>query len=1217
MSTKFTEYKALDLPKVAETILNYWQENNIFEKSVSTREGHQPFVFFEGPPSANGLPGVHHVLARAIKDIFPRYKTMKGFQVKRKAGWDTHGLPIELGVEKELGITKEDIGKTISVEDYNAACRKAVMRYTDVWNDLTQKMGYWVDMDDPYITYEPKYMESVWWLLKQIYNKSLLYKGYTIQPYSPKAGTGLSSHELNQPGTYQDVTDTTVVAQFKANEASLPDFLQNEGTIHFLAWTTTPWTLPSNTALTVGPKIDYVLVETFNQYTFEPIKVVLAKKLVSYQFDKKTFFEVPDKTDFSLFNKTVKENEGLDAEDRLSLIIGRKITNPDWENIWQIFVNKKKLSDLEKLNILKELGYKFDEKDIVLINNSDVQHVKRKFPFKIISEFKGSDLVGITYEQLLPYALPNDNPENAFRVISGDFVTTEDGTGIVHTAPTFGADDALVAKQASPEVPPMLVKDENGNLVPLVDLQGKFRPEMGEYAGKYVKNEYYADGEAPERSVDVELAIKLKEENKAFKVEKYKHSYPNCWRTDKPILYYPLDSWFIKVTDVKERMFELNETINWKPKATGTGRFGNWLANANDWNLSRSRYWGIPLPIWRTEDGKEEICIGSVEELKQEMAKAVSAGVLSKAIFEDFEVGSNSEENYAKIDLHKNIVDEIVLVSESGKPMKRESDLIDVWFDSGSMPYAQWHYPFENKEKIDGCHSERSEESHRGTSFPADFIAEGVDQTRGWFYTLHAIATMVFDSVAYKNVVSNGLVLDKNGQKMSKRLGNAVDPFETLSTYGADATRWYMISNANPWDNLKFDLEGIEEVKRKFFGTLYNTYSFFALYSNLDNFNYSEDEIPLAERPEIDRWILSELHTLIKKVDEYYADYEPTKAARVISDFTQDHLSNWYVRLSRRRFWKGDYQADKISAYQTLYTCMITIAKLGAPIAPFFMDKLYMDLNSVTNKESFESIHLGEFPVFDASYVDASLERKMESAQTISSLVLSLRAKEKIKVRQPLQKIMIPVNSLQQKEEILAVSDLIKHEVNIKDIELLEDASDILVKQIKPNFKTLGPRFGKDMKAIANAVINFTSEDINKIEQNGQLEVAINGKNITLERADVEITSQDIEGWLVANEGSLTVALDVTISDDLRKEGIARELVNRIQNLRKDSGFEVTDRIDVIFEKNITIESAIEANLSYIKQETLTEKLEIIDTLNNGINIAFDDVNTKLFIKKN
>ncbi|GGK23793.1 isoleucine--tRNA ligase [Yeosuana aromativorans] len=1204
MNAKFPEYKGLDLPKVAEEILNYWQDNNVFEKSVSTRESHKSYVFFEGPPSANGLPGIHHVMARAIKDIFCRYKTQKGYQVKRKAGWDTHGLPIELGVEKELGITKEDIGKTISVEDYNAACRKAVMRYTDIWNDLTEKMGYWVDMDDPYITYEPKYMESVWWLLKQIYDKNLLYKGYTIQPYSPKAGTGLSSHELNQPGTYQDVTDTTVVAQFKAKPESLPSFLQNEGDIHFLAWTTTPWTLPSNTALTVGPKIEYVLVETYNQYTFEPIKVVLAKKLVNYQFSGK-YFEVLNETDFSKFNNIVKEEEGLDAKERLSLILSREITQSDWDNIWQIFVNKKKLSDLEKLSILIELGYDFDEKHIKSINNSDVQKVSGKIPFRVIAECNGSDLVGITYEQLLPYALPYNNPEHAFRVISGDFVTTEDGTGIVHTAPTFGADDALVAKQAVPEVPPMLVKDENGNLVPLVNLQGKFRPEMGEYAGKYVKNEYYNDGEAPERSVDVELAIKLKEENKAFKVEKYKHSYPNCWRTDKPILYYPLDSWFIKVTDVKDRMFELNETINWKPKATGTGRFGNWLANANDWNLSRSRYWGIPLPIWRTEDGKEEICIGSVEELKSEMQKAVLAGVLSKDIFEDFEVGNNSEENYAKIDLHKNIVDEIVLVSPSGKPMKRESDLIDVWFDSGSMPYAQWHYPFENKEKIDG---------HK--SYPADFIAEGVDQTRGWFYTLHAIATMVFDSVAYKNVVSNGLVLDKNGQKMSKRLGNAVDPFETLSTYGADATRWYMISNANPWDNLKFDLEGIEEVKRKFFGTLYNTYSFFALYSNLDEFKYTETDIPLQERPEIDRWILSELHTLIKKVDEFYADYEPTKAARVISDFTQDYLSNWYVRLSRRRFWKGDYQQDKISAYQTLYTCMATIAKLGAPIAPFFMDRLYMDLNTVTGKESFESVHLADFPVFDASYVDKSLERKMESAQTISSLVLSLRAKEKIKVRQPLQKIMIPITSKQQKEEILAVSNLIKHEVNVKDIELLEDASDILVKQIKPNFKTLGPRFGKDMKAIANAVINFNAEDINKIEQSGHLDIDINGKNITLALDDVEITSQDIEGWLVANEGSLTVALDVTITDDLRKEGIARELVNRIQNLRKDSGFEVTDRIDVALQKDDKIIKAVETNMSYIKAETLTEELEIMDHLNNGIDIVFDDVNTKLFIKK-
>ena len=1133
MSTKFPEYKGLDLPNVAQEVLRYWQENDIFDKSVTTRKGKQPYVFFEGPPSANGLPGIHHVMARAIKDIFCRYKTQKGFQVKRKAGWDTHGLPIELGVEKELGITKEDIGKTISVEDYNAACKKAVMRYTNIWNDLTEKMGYWVDMNDPYITYEPKYMESVWWLLKQIYDKKLLYKGYTIQPYSPKAGTGLSSHELNQPGTYQDVTDTTVVAQFKALEESLPEFLQNEGTIYFLAWTTTPWTLPSNTALTVGPKIDYVLVETYNQYTFEPINVVLAKALVDYQFDGK-------------FNKVENKSELLE--------------------------------------------YKSGDK---------------KIPYYVVKEFKGKDLVGIKYEQLLKYTLPNDNPENAFRVISGDFVTTEDGTGIVHTAPTFGADDAKVAKEAVPEVPPMLVKDENGNLVPLVNLQGKFRPELGEFAGKYVKNEYYNDGEAPERSVDVEIAIKLKEENKAFKVEKYKHSYPNCWRTDKPILYYPLDSWFIKVTDVKDRMFELNDTINWKPKATGTGRFGNWLANANDWNLSRSRYWGIPLPIWRTDDGKEEICIGSVEELKAEMAKAVEADVMSKDIFESFEVGNNSKDNYDKIDLHKNIVDAIVLVSPSGKPMKRETDLIDVWFDSGAMPYAQWHYPFENAELID-----------KGSSFPADFIAEGVDQTRGWFYTLHAIATMVFDSVAYKNVVSNGLVLDKNGQKMSKRLGNAVDPFETLSTYGADATRWYMISNANPWDNLKFDTEGIEEVKRKFFGTLYNTYSFFTLYTNLDGFKYEEADVPLEKRPEIDRWILSELHTLIQKVDEYYADYEPTKAARAISDFTQDYLSNWYVRLSRRRFWKGDYEQDKLSAYQTLYTCMVTIAKLGAPIAPFFMDKLYLDLNSVTKKEGFESVHLANFPVFDETFIDKTLERKMENAQTISSLVLSLRAKEKIKVRQPLQKIMIPVDSASQKQEILAVADLIKHEVNVKELQLLEDASDILVKQIKPNFKALGPRFGQDMKAVAQVINNLGADGIKKIEQNGVLDVVVNTKSITLERSDVEITSQDIEGWLVASSGALTVALDITITDDLRKEGIARELVNRIQNLRKDSGFELTDRIIVSFQQDEQISNAINTNLDYIKTETLTEEVRVLDHLINGIEVAFDDVNTKLFIEK-
>lgn len=1133
MNAKFSEYKALDLPKIAEEILNYWQKNNIFEKSVSSRENATPYVFFEGPPSANGLPGVHHVLARAIKDIFPRYKTMKGFQVKRKAGWDTHGLPIELGVEKELGITKEDIGKKISVEDYNAACRKAVMRYTDIWNDLTQKMGYWVDMEDPYITYEPKYMESVWWLLKQIYNKNLLYKGYTIQPYSPKAGTGLSSHELNQPGTYQDVTDTTVVAQFKAIENTLPNFLKVDGDVYFLAWTTTPWTLPSNTALTVGPKIEYVLVDTFNQYTFERTKVVLAKNLVSKQFAGK-FKEVDNQSELDAF----KESDKL-------------------------------------------------------------------IPYKIMAICVGKDLVGIKYEQLMKYVLPNDHPKNAFRVILGDFVTTEDGTGIVHTAPTFGADDAFVAKQAIPEIPPMLVKDEHGNLVPLVDLQGKFRPEVTDFAGRYVKNEYYPDGEAPEKSVDVEIAIKLKFENKAFKVEKYKHSYPNCWRTDKPILYYPLDSWFIKATQVKERMHELNKTINWKPESTGTGRFGNWLANANDWNLSRSRYWGIPLPIWRTEDGKEEICIGSLEELKNEMLRAVDAGIMSKDIFSSFEIGNNSEENYAKIDLHKNIVDEIILVSTSGKSMKRESDLIDVWFDSGAMPYAQWHYPFENKDFID-----------KNEAFPADFIAEGVDQTRGWFYTLHAIATMVFDSVAYKNVVSNGLVLDKNGQKMSKRLGNAVDPFTTLSTFGADATRWYMIANANPWDNLKFDLEGIEEVKRKFFGTLYNTYSFFSLYTNIDGFSYKEVDVPLNERPELDRWILSELHTLIQNVDQFYAEYEPTKAARAISDFTQEYLSNWYVRLSRRRFWKGDYETDKISAYQTLYTCMMTIAKLGAPIAPFFMDKLYQDLNSVTQKETSESIHLANFPIFDESFVDKNLERKMEMAQKIASLVLSLRAKEKIKVRQPLQKIMIPVDNLQQKEAILAVENLIKHEVNIKEIELLDDASNLLIKQIKPNFKTLGPKFGKDMGLIASKVQNFSKEDINKIEKEGTIAMEINGKNINLGFEDVEISSKDIAGWLVANEGALTVALDVTLTDDLRKEGIARELVNRIQNARKDSGFEVTDKIKLTVLNFENLEQAISDNKTYIMSETLTQELVFVDELNIGTVIEFDNIVSKILIEK-
>lgn len=1182
MSTKFKEYKGLDLPKLAEDILDFWNEETIFEKSISIREGSTPFVFFEGPPSANGLPGIHHVMARAIKDIFCRYKTQKGFKVDRKAGWDTHGLPIELGVEKELGITKEDIGKKISVEDYNAACRRAVMRYTDVWNQVTESYGYWVDMEDPYVTYKAKYMETVWWILKQIYNKDLLYKGYTIQPYSPKAGTGLSSHELNQPGTYQDVTDTTVVAQFKADQSTLPDFLQGFGDIHFLAWTTTPWTLPSNTALTVGAKIDYVLVKSFNQYTFEPINVVLAKNLVGKQFAGK-FVEAEDELKFLAF-KIYKNNE------------------KQFDDLGFSF-NKQVLLNAKELNSIK-LSSKDEEKLFQLYMPYVKSKGSTKIPFSILKEFKGSDLVGIRYEQLLQYALPNNNPENAFRVISGDFVTTEDGTGIVHTAPTFGADDALVAKQARPQVPPLLIKDENDTLVPLVDLQGRFRPEMGEFAGKYVKNEYYNDGEAPEKSVDVELAIKLKIENKAFKVEKYVHSYPNCWRTDKPILYYPLDSWFIKVTEFRDRMFELNETINWKPKATGEGRFGNWLANANDWNLSRSRYWGIPLPLWRTEDGKEEKVIGSIEELKNEMTKAVSAGLMTKDIFDNFVVGDFSEENYEQVDLHKNIVDGIVLVSESGKPMKREADLIDVWFDSGSVPYAQWHYPFENKEKVEN------------TWRKADFIAEGVDQTRGWFYTMHAIATMIFDDVAYKNVVSNGLVLDKKGQKMSKRLGNAADPFEILKKYGPDATRWYMISNANPWDNLKFDMDGIGEVRNKFFGTLYNTYSFFSLYANLDNFDYSEADIPLENRPEIDRWILSELHTLIARVDEAFGEYEPTRAARAISEFVQENLSNWFVRLSRRRYWKGSYGEDKISAYQTLYTCLVTVAKLGAPIAPFFMDRLYIDLTNGTAKEEKESVHLSNFPKSDASYINSALERKMQKAQTISSLVLSLRQREKIKVRQPLQKIMIPVLDKATRDEIIAVSDLIKSEVNVKEIELIDEGSGILVKQIKPDFKKLGPRFGKDMKAIAQTINGFGQDEILTLEKDGEFSVLINEKNITLTLDDVEICSQDIEGWLVANSNGITVALDVTISQDLKNEGIARELVNRIQNLRKDSGFEVTDRVEVSIQRNKALTEAVEQNREYIKQETLTEVLQFEEQLVNGTEIAFDDITTMLSIKK-
>ncbi|MBW8361771.1 MAG: isoleucine--tRNA ligase [Kaistella sp.] len=1126
---KFNEYKNLDLTAVAENVSGFWNEHQTFKKSVEIRQGKPEYVFYEGPPSANGMPGIHHVMARALKDIFCRYQTQNGKQVFRKAGWDTHGLPIELGVEKELGITKEDIGKKISVEEYNQACRNAVMRYTDVWNDLTEKIGYWVDLDDPYITYEPKYMETVWWLLKQLYDKRLLYKGYTIQPYSPAAGTGLSSHELNQPGTYRDVSDTTVVAQFKVKKESSKLFDEISGDVHILAWTTTPWTLPSNTALAVGRDIEYVLVKTFNQYTFELVNVVLASVLLQKNFGK-------------------KYAEG---------------TEDDFAN------------------------YTSESKVI---------------PYQILKEFTGADLAGTDYEQLIPWFLPAENPENAFRIIIGDFVTTQDGTGIVHIAPTFGADDARVAKESG--ISPMLIRDENENLVPLVDLQGKFitggnTPEL--FAGKYIKNEYYEEGTAPEKSWDVELAILLKTENKAFKVEKYVHSYPHCWRTDKPVLYYPLDSWFVKMTAVKDRLVELNETINWKPKSTGEGRFANWLENVNDWNLSRSRYWGIPLPIWRSEDLKEEIIIGSVEELMTEIEKSVSAGFMSANPFEGFETGNMSKENYAKIDLHKNIVDEIILVSDSGKPMKRESDLIDVWFDSGSMPYAQLHYPFENKELID----ERK-------AFPADFIAEGVDQTRGWFYTLHAIGTAVFDSVAYKNVMSNGLVLDKNGQKMSKRLGNAVDPFETLKKYGPDATRWYMIANANPWENLKFDLEGIDEVRRKFFGTLYNTYSFFALYANVDSFNYSEKEV--ENRPEIDRWILSELNLLVKDVTEFYNDYEPTKVARAINNFVNDNLSNWYVRLCRRRFWKGDYSEDKISAYQTLYTCLETVAKISAPVAPFFMDQLYQDLNRITGKNTAESVHLTDFPIADESLIDQDLVEKTHLAQQITSMVFSLRKKENIKVRQPLQKVMIPVLDAKSEAQILAVSELIRQEVNVKELQLInaDEASHLIVKQIKPNFKTLGSRLGKDMKTVGAEISNFTAEQISTLEKEGKMTVS----GYEISTADVEIFTKDIPGWTVASEGKMTVALDLTLTDELKSEGIAREFINRVQNLRKEKNFDLIDRISIQIENNSPFEKELQNNNQYISAEVLSDKIEIVNSLSVFDTIEIDEVQFNINVEK-
>jgi len=1123
MSKKYQEYKGLDLPEIAKNVAQRWEDEKIFEKSITSRDDEVPFVFFEGPPSANGLPGIHHVMARAIKDIFCRYKTLQGFQVNRKAGWDTHGLPVELGVEKELGITKEDIGRSISIEEYNDACRKAVMKYTDVWNDLTRKMGYWVDMDDPYVTYDNKYMETVWWLLKQVYNKELLYKGYTIQPYSPAAGTGLSSHELNQPGTYQNVKDTTVVAQFKVKSNNLlPD------NTFILAWTTTPWTLPSNTALCVGPKIEYVLVNTFNQYTHKPVNLVLAKNLLGSQFSGKYVV--------------------AGAENQLE-------------------------------------NYSPDDK---------------KIPYEILQEFLGTDLVDIEYEQLLPYVLPYEDVDRAFRVISGAFVTTEDGTGIVHIAPTFGADDAQVAKDAG--VPPMLILDGNGNPVPLVDLQGKFVSQMGELGGKYVKQEYYKEN-PPEKSVDVEIAIRLKEENLAFKVEKYEHSYPHCWRTDKPILYYPLDSWFIKVTDFRNRMVELNNTINWKPESTGTGRFGNWLENANDWNLSRSRFWGIPLPLWRTEGGEETKCIGSAEELKSECQKAVDAGLMESNPLQDFVTGDMSKENYLTFDLHKNYVDAITLVSDSGEPMKREADLIDVWFDSGSMPYAQWHYPFENKDLID-----------QNKSFPADYIAEGVDQTRGWFYTLHAIATMCFDSVAYKNVISNGLVLDKDGQKMSKRLGNAIDPFKTLEEFGPDATRWYMITNAQPWDNLKFDIGGIKEVQRKFFGTLYNTYGFFALYANVDNYAGEAETVPIQERPEIDRWVLSKLNSLIKQVEEAFDNYEPTKAGRLIQEFVTNQLSNWYVRLCRRRFWKGTYSKDKIAAYQTLHECLEKTALIMSPIAPFYADHLYSDLNQ---DRSEGSVHLAFFPKSVTSIIDPDLEQRMEIAQSISSMVLSLRKKEKLKVRQPLQKIMVPSTGEKFERQIREVQGLILSEVNVKELELLAEGSEILVQKIKPNFKSIGPKYGKHMKAIAALVATFDQDAIANIESTGGWAGQVDGTMVTLDLPDFDIQTTDIPGWLVLTENELTVALDITLTEELIEEGIAREFINRIQNMRKNSGLEVTDRIILSISSHKKIDRAINNNLNYICSETLADSLQIVTQVEGGTLVEIEEgVSAKIGIEK-
>ena len=1134
---KFNEYKGLDLAKIADEVLSKWDADDTFHQSITTREGHPTFVFYEGPPSANGTPGIHHVMARTIKDVICRYKTQQGYLVHRKAGWDTHGLPVELGVEKKLGITKEDIGKTITIEEYNRTCREAVMEFTDLWENLTKKMGYWVNMDDPYITYDNKYIETLWWLLKQLYEKGLLYKGYTIQPYSPAAGTGLSTHELNQPGCYRDVKDTTMVAQFRITEPKAE--MEGWGTPVFLAWTTTPWTLPSNTALCVGPKIDYVAVRTYNGYTGEKITVVLAEPLLYTHFNKKA------------------EGIALDA-------------------------------------------YKAGDKLI---------------PFEVVGRWKGADLVGMHYEQLIQWVKPVELDEagnwqlaadKAFRVIPGDYVTVEDGTGIVHIAPTFGADDAFVARAAG--IPSLFMINKRGETRPMVDLTGKFylMEELDEkfvaecvdaeaykdYEGRWVKNAYdpqfTVDGRYDEaaaaaaESLDVYIAINLKAVNKAFKIEKHTHNYPHCWRTDKPVLYYPLDSWFIRTTALKERMMELNTTIKWKPESTGTGRFGKWLENLNDWNLSRSRFWGTPLPIWATEDRSELKCIGSVEELMAEIEKSIAAGNMTENPFKNFKVGDMSKENYSveNIDLHRPYVDSIILTSSTGAPMKRESDLIDVWFDSGAMPYAQLHYPFENG----GADFKEV--------FPADFIAEGVDQTRGWFFTLHAIATMLFDSVAFKNIISNGLVLDKNGNKMSKRLGNAVDPFEVLSTYGADATRWYMISNSQPWDNLKFDKEGVDEVRRKFFGTLYNTYSFFALYANVDGFTGSEEEIPMAERPEIDRWIISVLNTLVKDVTKYLNDYDPTPAARAIQDFVNENLSNWYVRLNRKRFWGGGMTDDKLAAYQTLYTCLETVVKLAAPFAPFISDRIFADLNAVSGRHSETSVHLAQFPVVDETLVNSELEQMMDIAQRVSSMVLALRRKVNIKVRQPLTKILIPVLDQDMARHIEAVKALIMGEVNIKDIELLSDTTGIITKRIKLNFKNFCQRYAKLAKQMAAMAATFTQEQIAAIESSAETTLDLGGETVVVTPADFEITSEDMPGWLVASEGKLTVALDITLTDELRREGVARELINRIQNIRKESGFEVTDKIRVEIEQKEIVAGAIEQFAAYIASQTLAVEVK-------------------------